>query len=96
MTEIRFFADWQILTWDEGFVVQDHMHDLFSDTNQSEVDNFAILLVAGDRGFHYVFFTGTVDVDEYETNPNTKRDIKKILDEIVHDTDVKVRWHERA
>jgi len=95
---VRFYADWQMLTFDEHLNPSDHMHALFSPDTQDMVQNFEVVRAAGHGGLFYVFFTGIMllDVEEVLDRPKPKKRVKLVLDEIVCDTDVKVRWIERS
>lgn len=95
---VRFYADWQILTFDEKLDPVQHMHELFDEEAQDMVQDFDVLVSSGHGGLFYVFFTGTMllDVEEVLDRPKPKKRVKLVLDEIVCDTDVKVRWIERS
>ena len=94
---VRFYADWQMLTFDDHLVPAEHMHRLFSEEMQDMVQDFHVIRTAGRGGFFYVFFTGTIllDTEEVPDRPKPKKRIKLVLDDIVGDTDVKVRWFQR-
>lgn len=88
---VRIFADWQV--WGDGnaeVLVTEYLSDA---ADRDQIDAFKILVHSdgGPFGLQYVCFT--VDTNfNFNQMMKPKKASRKILNAIVHDTDVSIRW----
>ncbi len=92
---ITMVADWQI--WgdvDAETVITEYLQEA---VDRGELTAFEILLVSGGGAFSlkYVAFMAFAEF-EFEDLVKPKKRARRLLNRVVHDTDVKVRWVKRT
>lgn len=92
---VRFYADWQILGEVDG---REYLDSLLNEAKADGVlEAYEIKFVVGQRGedFFYTYFTADIDVDLGASNVDElRKDAENLLNTVILDTDVSVRWFE--
>lgn len=89
---ITAFADWQIISEDVDADI--YLSDLLTKgVSDGKIKTHEVYVTSG-YGLSYVFFSVTLDMtlSEEASLIDVKAVITQILNDIVHDTDVSVRW----
>lgn len=94
-TNIRFFADWQILGNVEP---REYLTEILEEAKAAgSIKTFDIKLVEGPQGsdFYYVYFTVDVQVKIDDMGAeDLRKHAERLLNAVAYDSDVSVRWFE--